>query len=482
MLLRRPVASQPAPPDGAAPLPVGIVPFCGPEPRLAVIVKVTCTLRENQDGSRTFVRSDKQEPLTLPIQSTLVGASSEELAYPGDFVPRKTAIDVLVTGHAHALHPTGQIQAEFHVGSVIRTFSAATSGAATMLPLTAPYLRGPDGFSPTESIAARTVPALLDEHPADFDYSVYNAAPAVQRATDLPQNGKMFLRGLVPGAEYIEAILPAIMLHAVLVSAHDNRIDVPLRNDTIWIDSDQSIAMFVFRGDVQLIPPDVFDLRQIIVWADEPRGRQTVDDVRRDLPRGVFGFAVAAEDLAGGGPPGDPAEVDLVRYSTFDASPAPTLTLEQYATISAELAEGKPKRDEVLRRHRLDEDAWLLEERAIVGNMAEAAVKQDTVMAERYGELFMVAQDALAEPWEKDQTLDDYVDLKAEMEVKSDPHRVLGERQMRFAPWMRIDRRFTRQALADPAFAKLLEERLAAAMRRFSAEPDEPIVDEEIDL
>ncbi len=483
MLLRRPVASQPAPPDGAAPLPVGIVPFCGPEPRLAVIVKITCTLRENQDGSRSFVRSEKQEPLSLAISSTLIGAGSDDLAYPGDFVPRKTAIDVLVTGHAHAIHPTGQINSEFHVGSVSRTFSAATSGAATMLPLTAPYLRGPDGFSPTESIAARGVPTLLDEHPADFDYSVYNAAPAAQRAIELPQNGKMFLRGLVPGVEYIEAILPSIAPHAVLVSAHDNRIDVPLRNDTIWIDTDRSIAVFVFRGDVQLIPPDVFDLRHIIVWVDELRERQTVDEVRRDLPRGVFGFTVAAEDLAGGGPPGDPAEIDLVRYSTFDVSPDSTLSLEQYATISAELAEGKPKREEVLRRHRLDEDLWLLEERAILGNMAEAAVKQDTAMAVRYGELFMVAQDTLAEPWEKEQTIDDYVDLKAEMEVTGDPQCALGKREMRLAPWMRLDRRFTRQALADPAFARTLEERLATAMRRYSAGPDElPVMEEEIDL
>ena len=421
MLLRRPVASQPAPPDGAAPLPVGIVLFCGPEPRLAVIVKVTCALQLNPDGSRTFVRSENQEPLSLPIPSTLIGAGSDDLAYPGDFVPRKTAMDVLVTGHAHAVHPTGQIHCEFQVGAVTRSFSAATSGAATMLPLTAPYLRGPDGFSPTESIAARGVPALLDEHPADFDYSVYNAAPAGQRASELPQNGKMFLRGLVPGAEYVEAILPDLTPHAVLVSARDNRIEVPLRNDTIWVDSDRSIAVFVFRGDVQLIPPDVFDLRQIIVWADEPRARRTVEDVRRDLPRGFFGFTVAAEDLAGGGPPGDPGEIDIVRYSTFDVVPDPTLTLEQYATISAELAEGKPKREEILRRHRFDEDLWLLEERAILGNIAESAVKQDTAMAVRYGELFMAAQDALAEPWENEQTIDHYVDLKAEMEVKGDP-------------------------------------------------------------
>lgn len=482
MLLRRPVYAQPAPADGAAPLPVGIVPFRAPEPRLAVIVKVSCSLRENQDGSRSFVRSDKQEPLSLAIPSTLVGAAPDDLAYPGDFIPRKTAIDVLVSGHAYSAHPTGQINAEFHVGSVSRTFCVATSGAATMLPLTAPYLRGPDGFSPTEPIAARAAAALEEQHPADFDYSVYNAAPMSQRATELPKNGKMFLRGLVPGCEYVEAIFPTITPHAVLVSAHDNRIDVPLRCDTIFFDSDRSIAAFVFRGDVQLIPPDIFDLRHIIVWTDEPHAHRSVDDVCKDLPRGAFGFTVAAEDLAGGEPPGEPAEIDLVRYSTFDVSPEPTLSLEQYATISAELAEGKPKRDEVLRRHLFDEDRWLLEERAILGNMAEAAVKQDTAMAVRYGELFMTAQDALAEPWEKDQSVDDYIEMKAEMEAKGDPARVLGERQMRLAPWLRLERRFTRQALEDPSFAAMLEERLAVAMRRYAAEPDEPAAEEEIDL
>lgn len=482
MLLRRLVYAQPTPPDGAAPLPVGIVPFRAPEPRLSVIVKVTCSLHENPDGSRSFIRSDKQEPLSLPVPSMLAGASMDDLAYPGDFVPRKAAMDALVTGHAYSVQPTGQINVEFHIGSVSRVFCTRASGAATMLPLTPPYLRGPDGFSPAESIAARGAPAISDEHPADFDYSVYNAAPPTQRANELPRNGKMFFRGLVPATEYVEAICPTITPHAVLVSAHESHIDVPLQCDTLWYDSDRSIAVFVFRGDVQLIPPDVFDLRHVIVWADEHHARRSVDDVRKDLPRGVFGFTVAAGDLAGGEPPGDPAEIELVRYSTFDVSPEPTLSLEQYAAISAELAEGKPKRDEVLRRHRLDEDRWLLEERAILGGMAEAAVKQDTAMAVRYGELFMAAQDALAEPWENDQSVDDYVDMKAEMEVRGDPQRVLAERQMRLAPWLRLERRMTRQALADPSFAAMIEERVGTAMRRFAAEPDEVVIEEEIDL
>ncbi len=461
-----------------APLPVGIVPFAGPEPRLAVIVKITCTLRVNADGSHGFARNETQEPLSLPVPSTLVGAMEGDLAYPGDFVPRKNEVDVLITGHAHAQHPTGQIQGALYVGAVTRTFAVATSGAATILPLTAPYLRGPDGFSSTDPLAARGVPPIEDEHPTDFDYSVYNAAPTAQRTADLKPGTKIYLRGLSPSAEYIEAVLPTFAPNAVLVSVHQSYIPVPLRCDTLWLDTDRSVAVFVYRGDVQIVPPDVFDLRHIVVWLDEPKQKRSVENVRRDLPRGVFGFTVAAEDLAGGGAPGDPAEIDLVRYSTFDVSPQPTITLEQYATISAELAEARWKRDEVLRRHKLDEDLWLLEERAILGGMADAAAKQDTTDALRYGELFISAQDALAEPWERDQTVDDYIDLKAEMEAKGDPNEVLGKRGMRLAPWMRLDRRFTRASFEDPAFAKMLEERVTIASLRYGAEPDEPVVEE----
>lgn len=466
------------------PLPVGIVPFRAPEPRLAVIIKVTYALLSDDDGSFTLVRHDKQLPLSLPTTSELPGTNSGDLSYPNDFVPRKTATDVFVSGHVHAAAPTSIIQGHFQVASVSRSFCAVASGKATALPLSAAYLRGLDGVSPIEPLSPRAVPLILDEHPADFDYSVYGAAPWAQRVQPVqpcPMQGTMVLRALWPGHDEVEVALPATTVHAILISARDGRIEVPLHCDTVWVHTDAAMVVLVFRGDVRLPPPDLFDLRHIIVWADEDDSQRTIDDVRAELARGAFAFTVTAEDIAEGKTPGNPAEIELVRYSMFDGQSTPTLSLERYATISAELAEGNVKRDEVLRQHGWSENAWLIEERAMLESIAKASANQDTSMALRYGELFMAARDALAEPWEMGQTVDQYIEIRAEMEVTGDPSRVLGKRGIRLAPWMRLDRRMTQRALSDPSFLHSLEERLREAIQRIAVDFEEPTMDEEMD-
>lgn len=466
MLQRRPVISQPMPLRGAAPLPVGIVPFCAPEKHLALVVKVTCELRQNHDGSWVFVRSAKQDPLSLPKVSTLPGAVPDELVYPGDFVPRKTMADVLVTGCAHAQSPTRQIQAEFHIGTVSRVFVASTDEPVSRIPLTSGFVREMNGAALP---IPRKTPPLLDVHPYDFDYAEYNAAPTSQRTTESLLHRSMRLHHLVAGKEDVEVRFPDIIPNAVLVSHDDRRIDVPLRCDTFVFDSIRNVAVVVFRGDIRLPSIEYFDLQHISVWTHESGKPRSFDEVLDELPRGVFGFATTADDLASDAPSGNPAEVDMVRYSLLGMEVKPMSTLERYATISAELAEGKPKREEVLQRHGFDEERWLLEERAIWESIAEQAKNRDTTMVVRYGELFVMAQDALAEPWEKNQSVDDYVDVKAAMNIKGDPSPVLQERNMRLAPWMRLERSMLRQSQLDPQFATRLEQKLAAAMRRFGA-------------
>src|SRR5262249_5791787 len=137
--------------------------------------------------------------------------------------------------------------------------------------------------------------------------------------------------------------------------------------------------------------------------------------------------------------------------------------LAAYAAISAELAEGRESRTAVLSHHDLDEDSWTIEERAWLEAMGDAAMEGDGTMAATYGELFVAAQDRLADPAEDALGLDDYIALRIAVEGADDPPAVLKERGTTLSAWMRLDRRWMARAEADPRLWEEIERRLEMA-------------------
>lgn len=170
---------------------------------------------------------------------------------------------------------------------------------------------------------------------------------------------------------------------------------------------------------------------------------------------------------------------DADRYATWDEAPSPTLPLERYASISAELQEKRAPRAEVLRRHDLDEESFTREEWAWLDAMANDAMRGDATVAGRYGELFLAAQDALASPEERAIPIETYAAIRVAMENGEDPARVLALRSMTLPVWMRLDRRMSAAASADPAVRDQIAREVALAEAAYAPLPDE---DDALDL
>ncbi|MFT3764215.1 MAG: hypothetical protein QM820_01645 [Minicystis sp.] len=149
--------------------------------------------------------------------------------------------------------------------------------------------------------------------------------------------------------------------------------------------------------------------------------------------------------------------------------PEPALSLDDYARTSAELAEKREPRAEVLGRRGLDEATWAVEERAWLEAMAQRATAGDGTLAAEYGEKFVAAQDALAEPHEAARTHADWAEITAAIEVSADLTKELENRGIRLSEWMRLDRRVQRAASEDEAVAEEIDTLLDAARARAEA-------------
>lgn len=427
------------------PLPVGTLRFFGPGPRLAVIVKVTFA-----PGAvdAPLVLAPDPIPLSRAQGASWDGALPGELGAASDFVPRKAGLDVLLSGHAHAGAPATRIPSSFRVAGIFRAFSVLSPVPSTRSRLGAAFLRDVEGVGPVDPVG----PIVGEGH---------RAAPPTQRAERLPEDVVIKLHNLSPGGGRCTLALPRVACHAV-VEARSGSSPVGLSCDTLWLDTDGPRVALVFRGDVPEPPLGAVGLRRIVVWLDQAGASRSLADVQRELARGTFTFATEAQDLEGGAEPPEPALLLMARYQAMATTPEPTLTLAAYAAVAAAVTEGRESRSAVLARHQLDEETFMLEERAWLEKMAAGVDRGDATTAHRFGELFLAEQERLADPVEATRTLDDFLELELALERSDEPQRVLSERGVRPAEWMRLDRRFSSAAAADPALAAELARRRAA--------------------
>ena len=125
----------------------------------------------------------------------------------------------------------------------------------------------------------------------------------------------------------------------------------------VAVDVDSSTVDVTWRGLVETTSEPHLDVERIVIgWAPPSRWQSDAagawDDCLRELPRGLFHWAVEREDVVEGEDPPELTEEELAmaRYRTWGHPNAaePELPPEEAAVIAAELAEQRWPRAAVL--------------------------------------------------------------------------------------------------------------------------------------
>lgn len=473
----RVLVAQPGSAAGEPLLPVGVLRWRRRGPRWTVIVKLTLDF-DPPETAGAVVRakpSADQVGIGAPVPSDAPGARAEDLHLPADFAPAKVGADLLVVGHAFSAEATHRIDVRIAAPGLGRSFALIAGAPAARLPLSRAYLRAADGVSPADPVGPRATPRFEEGTSVgkDFDFSIFASAWPQQRLRALAPDARIELSGLCEGGLAMVLELPGLAPRVVADAGEAGRRPIELACDTLWLDTDRRRVILTWRGqlDLGLIPGR--QLEGLLVSLESSSAPREETEVRRELQRGHFAHAVEPGDLPGVPPAPSATDLAIARYSTWESeAPEPRIPLAKYAQISAFLAEQVEPRKAVLLAAGLDEDRWVVEERAWLEKMADDAVHGDGSVAARYGEMFVAAQDGLAPPDEAALGIDDYVELRLAVEEADDPAKSLAQRGRSLASWLRIDRRWSARAAADPALAADLERRLDA--RRPPAEEEAP--------
>lgn len=468
----RPVPGGPPPPHPGRPirLPVGVVRWNNPSPTLSVVVKLTLTFAPGveesvEDGERA-VWAEPVDP-----QPGLSGTRWDgepalgKLVHPTDFVPFKRRADVLVTGHAYAHGDAGArpdaartvIRASLSVDAWSRDVVAVAGASTDRIPLLPGYLKGRDEASaadPTGPIASPLVVHPRRWHDPEFDFLRYNAASPLQRPPSIEPDAILQLVRLSPREEERTVLLPNL-LPRVIVRPPDggDPFELDMDCDTLAIDTDAETCTLLFRGDMPVESVETPRRRRLVVSLERGDDVRSLDDILRELPRGLFHHAVEVEDVTPGAaaPPANPDELRAARAASrgYPVPPLPTLPLARYTAVRAELAEGRASRADVLRAHGVDEEDWALEERAWPHALAGQGASEGAALSAEAGRLAVEAQDALAAPDEAERTLADFARTLVLVE-RLGTTRGLAEARMSVPAWLRMKRRFRLLTSRDP--------------------------------
>jgi len=390
-----------------------------------------------------------------------------ELVYASDFAPQKAFADVLLVGHARGPR-TNRMTAAVGLGRLERPFLAVAGQPSSTIPLWPPYLRELDGITPAQVGPLRVEADPTGSFGPGFDFSVFNAAPPLQRTDIVEPDATIELRQLSAGGAERQIRLPALAPRVYVDCGDDEGALVNPPCDTIWIDTDEDRIVLVWRGVVLVNPSQV---ERMIVALEPAQGGRNLRAMLRAAPRARFAFAAEADRL-------DPAAQDedeqdellIARHTALCAEHGvdPTLSMDGYAAVAAELAEAGAARSEVLGRHHFTEDSWFLEERGWMERITTAAEAGNAEPATDYGDRFRAAQERLAAPT-PETTLEDYAAIVAAMEVE-DTGKVLPRHKLTVPAWTRLERRWSDAIDADPALAQRYEQALGAA-RAATPEP-----------
>ncbi|MDI3287187.1 hypothetical protein [Polyangium sp. 15x6] len=450
----------------AKPLPcrVGVLPWVVDRNWLTIIVGVTFR----------FDPSAAARPVPLepaPPRPFFAGpAAPKEAPRVDDFVPMRLLVDLTLTGHVEVLPmPSGTftkvVPRNAAVGLGERRVSfTVRADEPGRIPLRPPFTQrfqgGTIDLGPQPCHDGST---HHFHHPEKFDLSVYQAAiPDLRYEVD--DVTSIRLAGLFPDPEAaLDLELPRLVPRALVnySQARVQRGDVRMFVDGIAIDLDGSTVDVTFRGLVETTANPHVDVDRILIgwapparWHEDPWGAW--DDNLRELPRGRFRFAAERDDVVRGEEPPKLSEEELLmaRYETWGHPNAaePEMLPHEAAAIAAELAEQRWPREEVLRRHGIDDYTWGIEERAWAQRLASVREEPDGGPSAEYALAYRRASDALATAREAEITAAAYVAIAAKMK-RGDPTKVLADAGIGIAGFGRIDRRFRAKAQGDKAFA-----------------------------
>ncbi|HEY4118163.1 MAG TPA: DUF2169 domain-containing protein [Byssovorax sp.] len=415
----------------AAPVSVGVVRWHDPRPRVTFAVRVLA--RESQ-GGRWVTSGRPTDP--LPTYA---------------FAPRKPGCDVAIVGHAYppGVADAAAVDAWVGVGELGRGFTARSATPLDRVPLAREL--APRDLA--DELAARSFTAR-----AGFDFARFcAAAPEMRLDAPAAPGAPVRLVGLSKRGERVTT-LPPFAPRLWLDMIDGRRVPVELACDTLVFDTATDEIELVFRGEIAVLDPSLPSVDRVVVALDDVDAPRSEDEIVRDLPRASFLY-VQEIDARDPEPADDERDaLTMARYATWAADPPdPETTLEEFAAISAELAEQREPRDVTLLRYGFEEDGWALEERAWLERMGRASLDGDASIATDFGGHFERAARTLASPRELERTVVDYVAIAIAFERADDPGKALASAGISLAAWMRLDRRFQRAAADDPEVAAAIE-------------------------
>ena len=431
------------------PLRVGVVRWRGSEARLSVAIKLTLSYAA-QDGDGPLVRPVVRVVEPQPISKALATEEEGWLEYPSDFVAFKPECDVLLVGHAYSTDATERIRVAAKLGDYRGSFHAHAAAPARAIALD--NLFDDDGNN--IRVGPRAVQRETDDDDFEtFDHARMQAAPAQQRIASLAADADVAFDGLAPKQPQLAFQLPGLAPRAFLED-EDGVNELALRCDTVVVDSDYQRIVLVWRATLAV---GAIDPHRVIVSLERVGQTRVLGLIERDLPHGTVGWAAEEEPVEA-----DDDELTMAGYEVMEHAAERQMTLQQFATASARLAEQDKPRKDLLDELDLPERTWTVEERAWVEHMGDCAMAGDGTVAAEFATLFLAAQDQLKQPSEP-RSIKEYADLKVALERAEDPKEVLAEREVSFGEWMRLERHYNDRAAADNAFAKELAETIVAA-------------------
>jgi hypothetical protein len=123
--------------------------------------------------------------------------------------------------------------------------------------------------------------------PRGFDFAFYNAAPREQQIDLLRHSASIVLTNLHREHARFIAKLPHVRPRAFLVSADAERsIEIALRCDTLWIDTDRAVMTLSWRGLVGLGTPEMAGLETLVVAAESKGKELRYKHIQRMLREG----------------------------------------------------------------------------------------------------------------------------------------------------------------------------------------------------
>lgn len=145
--------------------------------------------------------------------------------------------------------------------------------------------------------------------PDDLDWSFFNSAPPDQQLAELPGETRILLENLHPQIQRLVTMFPPLRMRAVL-EGRGGTHPLDVRCDTLWIDTDRSIACLTFRGQVVL--ERVEETGRILVSSEDPVGLR----------------------MGKSAPPTDREEIDPVRLTLVDLEEADDADLEESGALT----------------------------------------------------------------------------------------------------------------------------------------------------